>query len=143
MSDEKFLNFVKPFIKADLSFTDLPDLVLLTFKKQIYNASMLNELIEETFIKIDRTKIDSILESNQISKQDYGKCISSFKNILSSYHEINETNTDEIIKKVKEETGLKGKALFMPIRLFAIGKEHGPEMNKILPIIGKKNLLAH
>ncbi len=38
---------------------------------------------------------------------------------------------------VKERTGRKGKALFMPLRLALTGKPHGPEMSRLLPLIGR------
>ena len=37
-----------------------------------------------------------------------------------------------------EETGRKGKALFLPLRLAFTGLEHGPDMNALLPLIGKE-----
>ena len=37
---------------------------------------------------------------------------------------------------LKQATGRKGKALFMPLRLSLTGKAHGPEMSKLLPLIG-------
>ena len=43
---------------------------------------------------------------------------------------------------VKEKTGAKGKSLFMPLRLALTGRPHGPEMNNLLPLIGRENILA-
>jgi len=37
---------------------------------------------------------------------------------------------------VKAETGRKGKALFMPLRLALTGLDHGPELAALLPLIG-------
>ena len=37
---------------------------------------------------------------------------------------------------LKKASGRKGKALFMPLRLALTGKPHGPEMSKLLPLIG-------
>ncbi len=39
---------------------------------------------------------------------------------------------------LKEETGRKGKALFMPLRLALTGQEHGPELANLLPVIGEE-----
>jgi glutamyl-tRNA synthetase len=36
---------------------------------------------------------------------------------------------------VKEETGRKGKALFMPLRKALTGQAHGPEMAQVLPLL--------
>jgi glutamyl-tRNA synthetase len=43
---------------------------------------------------------------------------------------------------VKAATGAKGKALFMPLRKALTGQEHGPEMGKILPLIGREKAHA-
>jgi len=37
---------------------------------------------------------------------------------------------------VKEKTGRKGKALFMPLRQALTGLDHGPELVLLLPLIG-------
>jgi glutamyl-tRNA synthetase len=37
---------------------------------------------------------------------------------------------------VRGQTGLKGRALFLPLRLALTGLEHGPELAALLPLIG-------
>jgi glutamyl-tRNA synthetase len=41
------------------------------------------------------------------------------------------------VERVKAETGAKGKALFMPLRLALTGREHGPEMAALFQLIGE------
>ena len=43
---------------------------------------------------------------------------------------------------VSAATGLKGRALFHPLRLALTGREHGPELKKLLPLIGRARSLA-
>jgi len=47
-----------------------------------------------------------------------------------------ESTWGEWTGKLKEETGRKGKALFMPLRQALTGMAHGPEMDKLLLLIG-------
>lgn len=42
---------------------------------------------------------------------------------------------------VKEKTGRKGKALFLPLRLALTGRPHGPELATLLPLIGRARAL--
>lgn len=42
---------------------------------------------------------------------------------------------------LKEATGRKGRALFLPLRLALTGREHGPDMAALLPLIGKEAAL--
>lgn len=41
------------------------------------------------------------------------------------------------VAAVKEKTGAKGKALFMPLRQALTGLDHGPEMAALFPLIGE------
>ena len=43
---------------------------------------------------------------------------------------------------LKEKSGRKGKALFMPLRKALTGMEHGPDMGRLLPFIGRERILA-
>ncbi|ATY33065.1 glutamate--tRNA ligase [Sphingomonas psychrotolerans] len=43
---------------------------------------------------------------------------------------------------LKGATGRKGKALFLPLRLALTGREHGPDMARLLPLIGRDAALA-
>jgi glutamyl-tRNA synthetase len=45
-------------------------------------------------------------------------------------------------KSVSATTGAKGRALFHPLRLALTGRESGPEMKKLLPLIGRTRALA-
>lgn len=46
----------------------------------------------------------------------------------------------EWTEALKEKTGRKGKQLFMPLRLALTGLEHGPELAKVLPLMGKRRV---
>jgi len=43
---------------------------------------------------------------------------------------------------IREATGLKGKALFHPLRLALTAREAGPEMRALLPLIGRARVEA-
>lgn len=45
-------------------------------------------------------------------------------------------------KAVKEKTGAKGRELFMPLRNALTGKDHGPEMSGLLPLIGRDQVMC-
>jgi glutamyl-tRNA synthetase len=45
-------------------------------------------------------------------------------------------------KALSERTGAKGRALYHPLRLALTGSEHGPELKKLLPLIGRARALA-
>ena len=52
-----------------------------------------------------------------------------------------ETTWGAWTKAVSEATGLKGRALYHPLRLALTGREQGPELKKLLPLIGREEAL--
>lgn len=53
----------------------------------------------------------------------------------------NEQILATIQNSVKEQTGIKGKTLFMSIRASVTGKLHGPELKLVLPLLGQAEIL--
>jgi glutamyl-tRNA synthetase len=53
-----------------------------------------------------------------------------------------ETTWGGWIERVRAETGVKGKALFLPLRRALTGCDHGPELKNLLPLIGRERALA-
>ena len=43
---------------------------------------------------------------------------------------------------IKAETGVKGKGLFMPLRLALTGQSQGPDMASLVPLIGRDKILS-
>ncbi|MDR2465113.1 MAG: glutamate--tRNA ligase [Streptococcaceae bacterium] len=71
--------------------------------------------------------------------------ILAFKEKLESLtdEEFNKDNIFPLIKAVQKETGIKGKNLFMPIRIAVSGEMHGPELPETIYLLGKEKAIAH
>jgi glutamyl-tRNA synthetase len=52
-----------------------------------------------------------------------------------------ESTYDAWIAAIKPTTQRKGKELFMPLRLALTGRDHGPELKKLLPLLGRKKVV--
>ena len=46
-----------------------------------------------------------------------------------------------LTNRLKEQTGRKGKSLFLPLRRMLTGLDHGPDMGQLLPLIGRDEAL--
>jgi glutamyl/glutaminyl-tRNA synthetase len=141
MDEQKYLAFAKQFVEPEFLSNNKIDELLLAFKNQISYAAQLNNLIKDNFMSYDENEIVNILNRNEISINDFKTVISAFKQALIDAQEINLANANAIVEQVKQTTGMKGKLLFMPLRLIMIGKEHGIEMNKILSIVDKQTII--
>jgi len=54
----------------------------------------------------------------------------------------NDATYDTWLSAIKPTTARKGKELFMPLRLALTGREHGPELKKLLPLLGHQKVMA-
>ena len=46
-----------------------------------------------------------------------------------------------MFKEIASETGVKGKSLYMPLRLKITGQMHGAELVNIIKLLGKEEIL--
>lgn len=69
--------------------------------------------------------------------------LAAFKAQLESLEIVDAANVLASIKAVQKETGIKGKNLWMPIRVAVSGVTHGPELPETVEILGKEKALAH
>jgi glutamyl-tRNA synthetase len=53
-----------------------------------------------------------------------------------------ESTWERLAADLKQATGAKGKALFAPLRRALTGREHGPELKHLLPLIGRDRAQA-
>ena len=67
--------------------------------------------------------------------------LGAFRNALAELDEITPEVVKATIKAVMKETSLKGKFVFMPIRVALTGQMHGPDLNNIVTLLGKEKCL--
>lgn len=87
------------------------------------------ELSEEAFEFMNQEGIDNT--------------INVFKEEIESISEWSVENILNAINNTKEKAGVKGKMLFMPIRIKVSGVMHGPELADTIHLIGKDKVLEN
>jgi len=68
--------------------------------------------------------------------------LSSFVKHLSAQDAYNVDVIKAALKDVQKETGHKGKALFMPVRVAATGQAHGRDLAETLYLLGREKVIA-
>ena len=141
MSDEEYLNWIKKFFTRDVSgkSEEWVDKLLLIYKDHLDYGNEINDLTENFFI--DKIALDDeareFLESDPVTK-DVTDC---FKSEVEKITDWNTDNISAAINNVKTTLGVKGKLLYMPIRIKASGFMHGPELADTLYLIGKDTVI--
>lgn len=72
---------------------------------------------------------------------DAVKVLKLLKETIEKEENITEETADKIIMEIKEKTNLKGKKLMIPIRTVLTGKTEGPELKKIMNVLGKERII--
>lgn len=104
----------------------------LSYAKEI--VDLYHEFFETEF-NIEGEALDFI-------KQDGVKeTLIVFKDKVEKLEDFTEENIQEVIKATGKETKAKGKMLYMPCRIATTAQMHGPELPKMLELIGKAEVL--
>ena len=68
--------------------------------------------------------------------------LQALKSAVEKVGEVDGDFCSGIFKALQKETGLKGKKLFMPVRVAVTGQCHGPELDKTFLLLGREKLLV-
>ena len=71
-----------------------------------------------------------------VGSEEASKTIPVLAGYLEGESSIDAAGVKDLIKKSGKECGVKGKMLFMPIRLALTGQMHGPELPRLIAVIG-------
>ena len=69
--------------------------------------------------------------------------LKAFKEQLNNLEDFTASEISAAIKAVQKETGVKGKNLFMPIRVATTAQKHGPQLGDAIELLGKEQILSH
>ncbi len=146
LEDNELGDLLIPFLlKADFDFehtTDIIDWLGKTGKVLANYHYLLSEIAADfsQFVSLDYS--DDIINSIKDS-EDARKVIAFlYEKIKSLDSPVEFSKIIEITKEIQKQEGIKGKALYHPIRLALTGKESGIELQDFIPIIEKGSTLG-
>jgi nondiscriminating glutamyl-tRNA synthetase len=67
--------------------------------------------------------------------------VKAMEEIVDGMEEVNEGDFPRIVAELKKRTGLTGKQFFAPLRAALTGRAEGPELKKVLSLLGKRVIL--
>ena len=137
---DKLTELVIPYLNAggiDTSDSAKTKRVVVAIRNYI---NKLDESAEQAGIYYKKVEMDAAqreITGTETSKQIFDNLILKVESLL----EITIDNFKPVVSQVQKETGIKGKDLFMPLRLALTGVEHGPELGLIAFVLGKEEVL--
>jgi len=106
------------------------------------NLSKLSEIVDKVdifFTDIVKPEGDKALEI--LKWEETPTVLKAFEEALSGIEEVDMEFAKTVMKGIQKSTGVKGKKLFMPVRVALTGTDHGPELVNIIYLLGKQNIL--
>lgn len=137
MKISTILNRVVPIFEdagIDISDTRKFSAVVENARQRV---STLPEMIEHSipfYSEINFIEEDKLILTSESSQ----KVFKVLSDKLLNSNDLQEKNIKQYIKEAGIETNVKGKDLFLPIRLVLFGEKHGPDIALIISILGKK-----
>ena len=144
---ERIVNLALPFFvkegvvtqeEVDNNRAWFEKLISLYQPQMSYGAEIV-QLTKQFFV--EEIKFDE--EELEILKQD--TTVAVFEDFLEKLEvagDFTSENIKTLIKTIQKDTGVKGKNLFMPIRIASTGSMHGPELNTSLELLGRDRVVA-
>lgn len=114
-------------------------LVSLYHEQMSYAA----EIVELSELFFSETLSFDEAEKEVLAGETVPTVLNAFKEKLATIEPFEEAEIKAAIKEVQKETGVKGKNLFMPIRVAISGEMHGPELGKTIEVLGREKSLSH
>lgn len=137
LSDDAYLEFIKPFLSKVMDISKYSSQELLhianLFKGEL---SYGEEIVEPLRSIIAPQDISDVEKKEMIELETSKKAYLALINALKDMPAFTEENIKAAFKIAMNESQVKGKNFFMPIRLKLTSVEHGIELYNIIKIIG-------
>jgi glutamyl-tRNA synthetase len=132
--------------RVGFDFADTPEIIEWIGKtaKIVSNYHYLLTEIAEGFKQFTISDCDEAIINTIKDSEESQKVISILSkklDQLDSNSPVNFSKVVEITKNIQQQEGIKGKALYHPIRLALTGKESGIELKDFIPIIENGSML--
>ncbi|MDD6906624.1 MAG: glutamate--tRNA ligase, partial [Finegoldia magna] len=142
IENEKLASMLKPYLVEDgVISEDYPDYKLLEiaslFKEELDYLQEIAEKVE--FLFKDYEMDDDAKEFLNYEKLD--ELMNALKEEVESVDEIEKEFASGVMKRVQKKTGIKGKDLWMTTRAVITGNVHGPDLDSIMVVLGKQEVL--
>ena len=135
MDSESLLKVTKPFVQREVDDKTLKMILELVKEKMEY-LSQINELIDEIYMEADFENFGE--EEKEVMRIETNLVLfEKMLKLLSELEDVTQENVFGCIKAIQKGEKIKGKALYMPIRIAINGVMHGSDLAGIIAILGK------
>ncbi|MFV0559940.1 MAG: glutamate--tRNA ligase [Enterococcus sp.] len=148
MSVDELTEMCLPYLIADGRIEENPSAETIEWVKKIVmlyqpQMSYAEEIIDASELFFNEHPVLDDAAKEVLAGETVPTVLAAFKNQLETMEIVDAPTVKAAIKAVQKETGVKGKNLFMPIRVAVSGQMHGPELADTIELLGRDKALAH
>ncbi|MCW0997052.1 glutamate--tRNA ligase [Streptococcus anginosus] len=139
---ETIFDMAKPYLEAAGRLTDKAEKLVELYKPQMKSVDEIVPLTDLFFEDFPELTAE---EKEFMAGETVPTVLKAFKEKLEamSDEDFKSENIFPQIKAVQKEAGIKGKNLFMPIRIAVSGEMHGPELPDTIYLLGREKSIEH
>ena len=139
---DKIFDMAKPFLATASRLDDKSKHLVELYQPQLKS---IDEIVPLTDLFYAEFPSLSDAAKEVLATETAPIVIKAFKEKLEGLADADyvKDNIFPLIKEVQKETGIKGKNLFMPIRIAVSGEMHGPELPDTIYLLGKAKAVNH
>ncbi|MEY8700785.1 glutamate--tRNA ligase [Streptococcus ferus] len=138
----KIFAMAKPYLEKAGRLTDKAEKLVELYQPQMTSV---DEIIPLTDLFFEDFPALTDQEREVMAAETVPTVLKAFKAKLEAMSDeaFQSENIFPQIKAVQKETGIKGKNLFMPIRIAVSGEMHGPELPDTIYLLGREKSIEH
>lgn len=115
------------------------DILVDTVKESL---SKVSEIAEKTsFIFDEKLEIEEEAMAEFLNDESTHLLMNAIIEEANEYEDLSFDDAKGFMKKIQKKTGIKGKNLFMPVRVALTGTAHGPELVNVIYLLGKEKMI--
>ena len=144
LSSDELYNLCYPFLKEAYDLSNISDSKL----KEIINSfheemSYGKEIIDLAKVYFEMPNLDNLEEEAKeiFNDPSVNNTLKVFKEEVEKLDVINKEEVKDLVKRVQVNANVKGKMLYMPLRIVLSGAMHGPDFSSLVYLLGKEEII--
>ncbi len=114
--------------------------LISVYKQQMSYMAQINEMADVFFNEPDQVTGEALAE---ISNETAPVVLKEFAKRINELPIFDTVKILATIKAIQKDTGIKGRQLWMPIRIAVTHEMHGPELPESIELVGREKTLEH
>ncbi|MCY9807140.1 glutamate--tRNA ligase [Lentilactobacillus senioris] len=110
------------------------------YKQQMSYMAQINEMAEVFFHEPEMVSGEALAE---IQNETAPVVLKEFRDRIAYLPIFDKVQILATIKQIQKDTGIKGRKLWMPIRIAVTHEMHGPELPESIELVGKETAVKH